>query len=345
MACNSQVLKLIDDTKQVERAYNQFYEILIKGSEDLDDCRQLKNTDVRFRRLKKPAERIHIDFWVGSSTDAALQINQPRLPMSENGASHVAIDETGRRWIIRQGDIHGNANLERLRGAEFTKRTGFPQLDVKRGTASATKQWHAVVCLDQSSRKRFCAETAEFIRSCWNARAYGAQAESDNERLAALLGKPERGGWYDALPNSTPRSVMKIQGAVYEELERVLSEAGIRLKKPRHAAGYEVDAVVEGERADVLIEIKTGKSPYDVYCGIGQLNIYPKMLRGLSRCPRVLLLPDCPPKPMMDAIEECGIELHQYEYEVRDKRATVRFSDAFLLRCGMTQKQIAALEG
>lgn len=232
----------------------------------------------------------------------------------------MAIDIRERRYIIRQGMLTGNPPSDRIDEAEFRRRTGLNPSTVTVGGKPATKEWHIVACLDGCSEAAIRESTAEFVRRCWNARTFGRQAADDQIRLTNLFGRSERGGWYDVDPALTPTRVLRVQGYVYECLDKVLRASGIAIK-PRHAANYEVDGTIDAPAGPILVEIKTGVSAADVYCGVGQLNLYPVVLPDLATHARILLLPGKPTKHLADALETCGIELHHYELKRGRRRA------------------------
>jgi len=211
------------------------------------------------------------------------------------------------------------------------------------GVSKARKEWHVVARLDGRSDAAILNDTAEFVRRCWNARIFGLKAADDQARLAALFGRAERGGWYDVDPALLPKRVLKVQGYVSECLAAVLEESGISLDKPRHAANYEVDGTVDAPGGPLLIEIKTGVSAADVYCGVGQLTVYPIVLPDLAAHAKILLLPGKPGPDLVKALEGCGVELHSYELKRGRRRATALFAAAFLRRCGVPDQRIADL--
>ena len=108
-----------------------------------------------------------------------------------------------------------------------------------------------------------------------------------------------------------------MQGYVSECLAELLEAEGMKLEKPRHAANYEVDGTVDVPGSPVLIEIKTGVSPADVYAGVGQLTVYPILLPDLAKHRKILLLPGRPGPRLVKALEGCGVELHSYELKRR----------------------------
>ena len=333
-------LKLSEDPALVRASFTAWHDILGVGADQVGSARQIAGTDVRFRRITRHREKLHLDFWIGSSDAAAVQLNQPGKAGSVNPGTSIAVDAKGRRYVVRQGDLHGNPPSTRVKGPDFIRRTGLQPVDMAvpvKGAARARKpkQWFVVARLDGVSDAAIRNDTAEFVRRCWNARTFGAKAEADQRRLQTLFGNAERGGWYDVDPALLPRRVLKVQGYVSECLERILAGFGIALRKPRHAANYEVDGTIDTRKGPILIEIKTGVSPADVYCGVGQLTVYPIVLEDLAAHSRILLLPGIPGPALVAALKGCGVELHSYELKRGRRRATALFTAAFLHRCGV----------
>ena len=110
---------------------------------------------------------------------------------------------------------------------------------------------------------------------------------------------------------------------------------GRRLDKPKHARGYEVDGEIATPTEMLLIEIKTDNTAADVYTGIGQLIVYPKLLPRLSGHRRVLLLPGSPTAALIEATRECGVELHSYDLKLDSEEVHVCFSAPFLQLCNL----------
>jgi hypothetical protein len=336
-------LTLLNDVQLVRGSFREWHEILRKGGEQIGSATQLEGTDVRFRRIARHRENLHLDFWIGSSSSSAVQLNEPAAAGSENPGTTIAVNHKGKRFLVRQGDLHGNPPSKRIKDAEFTRRTGLQPVSMSVAGSSARKRWHIVAALDGRSNAAIRNDTVEFVRRCWNARIFGKQAADDQDRLTTLFGSAERGGWYDIDPSLLPTRVLKVQGYVSECLEEVLAKSGIELRKPRHAANYEVDGTVDTPDGSVLIEIKTGVSAADVYCGVGQLTVYPIVLPNLVKHARILLLPGRPGPQLTKALDGCGVELHSYELTRGRRRATARFAAAFLRRCGVPAGRVAKL--
>jgi len=339
----SVVLRISENKALIAGAFNEWHDVIRRGADVIGSAAQIAGTQVRFRRIERHKKKRHLDFWIGSATEAAVQLNQPGTVGSENPGTTLAIDVRKRRYIIRQGMLTGNPPSNRIDESEFKRRTGLTPTAVTVGGKPAKKEWHIVACLDGGSDAAIRKSTAEFVRQCWNARTFGRQAADDQARLTNLFGRSERGGWYDIDPALTPTRVLRVQGYVYECLEKVLKASGITIDKPRHAANYEVDGTIDAPAGPILVEIKTGVSAADVYCGVGQLNLYPVVLPDLASHARILLLPGRPTKYLADALESCGIELHHYELKRCKRRATAVFAAEFLQRCGVSPKRIADL--
>jgi hypothetical protein len=335
-------LRLSGDQRLVPAAFREWHRIVLAGSEQIGTAMQIIGTDVRYRRIPRH-EKLHLDFWIGSSEGAAVQLNQPGTAGSENPGTTVAVDDRGNRYLVRQGDLHKSPSSPRIQWGEFTRRTGLEPVPMQVEGAPSKKEWHVVAALDRVSHAVIREATAEFVRTCWNARTYGQRAAEDQSQVATLFGKRERGGWYDVDPVLQSKRVLRVQGYVFECLEATLKPFGIEIQKPRHAANYEVDGAIDTKAGPILIEIKTGVSAADVYCGVGQLTVYPIVLPDLASHDRLLLLPGNPTEHLVQALKSCGVELHRYGLKRGQRRAMAVFSAAFLSRCGVSEKEIPKL--
>ena len=341
-------LELSDDPALLRTSFGRWHEIIGEGADQIGKARQIAGTDVRFRRITRHRDKLHLEFWVGSSDAAAVQLNEPGKAGSANPGTSIAIDASGRRNVVRQGDLHGNPPSSRVKGPDFMLRTGLQPVDMappagSTGRVRKPKQWFVVTRLDGRSGVAIRNDTAEFVRRCWNARTFGTKAAEDQQRLHTLFGNAERGSWYNVDPALLPRRVLRVQGYVSESLEEILAASGIALRKPRHAANYEVDGTIDTSKGPILIEIKTGVSAADVYCGVGQLTVYPLVLADLAAHSKILLLPGIPGPALVSALEGCGVELHSYELKRGRRRATALFTAAFLHRCGVPKRRVRDL--
>jgi hypothetical protein len=336
-------LTLSENASEVSSAFKEWHRILKADAYEIGSALQIAGTDIRFRRITRHEDKLHLDFWIASSDFAAVQLNQPGSAGSENPGSTIAVDKKGRRYLVRQGDLHGNPPSARIRGDEFAHRTGLVPVDMEVGQTKARKSWYVVARLDDRSARTIRRDTVDFVRRCWNARTYGKTAGEDQDRLDVLFGKAERGGWFDVDQTQTSKRVVRVQGYVSEYLMQILRESDITLRKPRHAANYEVDGTIEAATGAILLEIKTGISAADVYCGVGQLTVYPIILPDLAGYAKILLLPGTPQAPLVDALKGSGVELHSYALKRGRKRADAVFSAAFLRRCGVPERKVTQL--
>ncbi len=138
-----------------------------------------------------------------------------------------------------------------------------------------------------------------------------------------------------ARPALPERQLRRIQGEVWMAMAALLREGGLDVGKPRHAAGYEVDAEITGKNRRLLVEIKSEAGAADVHTGIGQLLLYPALLPRLAKHRRVLLLPDLPGAALVDAVAKCNVALCTYRLVAGKGAFQVEFSRDFLDLCGL----------
>lgn len=125
------------------------------------------------------------------------------------------------------------------------------------------------------------------------ARLRSAEADGDlpNTIPVDWLGSDEDAQSYTLRTRdaSGAREVRRLQGEVWQERASLLRAKAILINKPRHA-GYEVDAVIAAPGRAFFVEIKTGCLASDFYGGVGQLELYPRLLPKLCNQKRVLVL-------------------------------------------------------
>ncbi|WDA13441.1 hypothetical protein [Paracoccus marcusii] len=270
----------------------------------------------------------------------AVQINEAENAGDPNITSAIALDEDGRPFLLRQGrltpPVAGNKHILE---AEFRTLTGLTPEPVKNGnTSGKLREWYVVTPLDVSSDEIRSA-TGQFVDICVRARereVAGIGTMPDTTPVVGL-GNDETGGTYviGARDAQDAKHIRKQQGEVWQRLAIILREAGIAIDKPKHASGYEVDAVIAGPIEPTLLEIKSGATAADVYAGMGQLQLYPKLLPQLGRHQLVLLLPSLPQQALVKAVKECGVRLFTYEYSEENGTPVIRFSGHFKGICGI----------
>ncbi|KQM90815.1 hypothetical protein ASE73_04625 [Sphingomonas sp. Leaf24] len=270
----------------------------------------------------------------------AVQINEADTPGNANVTTGIAVNEQGAPFLIRQGRLNspiaGNPHILEV---DFRRLTNLEPTPVLNGDTSGKKrEWHIVTRLDVDAEDIRDA-TGRFVDRCALARLRDAEVDGDLPDTAPVegLGRDEQAEGYTVGPRIAvdAKEVRRLQGEVWQQLALLLRSAGILIDKPRHAAGYEVDAVIAAPAGALLVEIKTGNSAADVYGGMGQLQLYPRLLPRLGDHRLVLLLPGLPQPALVRAIDECGVLLHTYRRQSPDAYAKVEFDDAFLGLCGL----------
>lgn len=269
----------------------------------------------------------------------AVQINEAEKPGDANVTAGVATDERGGIFLIRQGRLNlPIAGKPPILEDEFRRLTGLVPTPVRNGdTRGKRREWHVVTRLDVKADEIRDA-TGRFVDFCALARLHYAEVEGRLPDTGPTegVGRDENAEGYTvgARLASEPREVRRLQGEVWQALATRLRAAGVAIDKPRHAAGYEVDAVVAAPGGALLVEIKTGNTAADVYGGMGQLQLYPRLLPKLGKHQLVLLLPALPQPTLVKAIEECGVRLHTYRLS-NTAKGKVEFDVDFLRLCGL----------
>lgn len=189
-----------------------------------------------------------------------VQVNEPTSPETHNVQSAVATSPDGRLALLRRGTLQRNRrNQAAITGEDFRLATGLVPVDVLHNGKPSPRVWYRVVWLD-APLDNVRRETVAFAEACEAARVLGSDARGldDEGRLDDLLGREEDGGGHTVPGGTTEdREVPHIQGAVWRALRRLLVAQGLRMTKPRHRQGYEVDGLISTSPVPVLLEIKT----------------------------------------------------------------------------------------
>ena len=338
------MLTISSDANLVKRAFDTWRSALLEEGIRDGYLWRLPEQRIVFRN-QSDARNDMLDRRTALGTDPngdywAVQINEAENPGDPNVNSAIALDEKDRPFLLRQGrltpPVAGNKHILE---AEFRALTGLMPKTVKNGdTPSKQREWYVVTPLDVSSDEIRYA-TGRFVDICAKARereAAGSGTLPDTTPVVGL-GNDETGGTYTigARDAQDVKHIRKQQGEVWQRLAVILREAGIAIDKPKHASGYEVDAIIAGPIEPILLEIKSGATAADVYAGMGQLQLYPKLLPQLGRHQLVLLLPSLPQQALVKAVEECGVRLCTYEFYEESGELIITFSDQFKEICGI----------
>jgi hypothetical protein len=273
---------------------------------------------------------------------AAIQINMPREPGTFDGTSQVGRDPEGRVWLLRQGRLQPNGSGSvGVKDFDFSRLTGIPYAFETPKIAESPARWWFRVCRRDAEPALIRAQNVEFVRRSQRAREQVASGSFDRtpvgdaDRARTLQGKLEPTGSF-VVPPQDQRVVERLHAQVINALIEELEKNGIANRKVWHIDGYEADLTIGDGDAALLIEAKTGARAADVHAGVGQLIIYRRLMPELRHHRPILLMPSPPTLALRDAVMECGIEWHSYEWsEGVAGRGMVLFDTEFRMRCGL----------
>lgn len=289
-----------------------------------------RNQDERASRHLGPRTALGID---PTGKDWAVQINEAKNPGDLDITSAIAFDPAGRPFLIRQGRLAANAVSQKpILYEEFARLTGLRSAKVANGDSRISRDWYVVTPLDVPA-DGIRARTGQFVDACAAARRAAGDGVSDPSGNSIELGsEDERGGLFSspARPALPERQLRRLQGEVWVAMARVLRKAGLYVGKPRHAAGYEVDAEIVGGGHEFLVEIKSAAGAADVHTGVGQLLLYQALIPRLAQHRRILLLPALPKDALVQAIERYEITVCTYRLTRKARSVKVDFSTEFL---------------
>lgn len=297
-----------------------WHSILRTGEDIGKDRYYFPSADIRVQIVESEDGSIpKTRFGIGrSGRDWIVEINPTKDASTEDRLSTVAIDQDGRRWLLRQGVLHKNRLSGRI-DKEFCQLTSLRPVEVK----DARSTWYPVELLDRTF-VHFPSGTLEFVKRCALARSPGeAMQIADAVRFGAaeIAGSYLRKAVYRA-----EREVPRRQGYVWQALKEIAARNKVDLTKPCHAAGYEVDGFLKNGHSRFLIEIKTTTAASDIYEGVGQLLLYDHLIKAVNAATKVLLLPKPPRPEILQAVLATGIALLFYEFGHDNEGLTVQFT-------------------
>lgn len=329
-------LQLLGELDAIDGAMHEWLSALREGSRAISTTRRwLPEEAVMFatRPSTRRATAVDLELGVRASGEPwTLQLNAPRRAADANSLTTVAVGKNGARYLIRQGRLQANPDSDGLiMGQAFRQGSGLSPVPVADQTTPQPREWFVVADLETSPAE-IRRRTAEFVHAC--ARARAASLGHTLADATTTTGGDEKGGFFikKAVPAKPEQEVRRIQGEIWLALRRHLEAANIVMNKPRHDAGYEVDGVIHAPGGPILLEIKTGMSAANIYEGLGQLMIYPRLMKLSGHHP-VLLLPGKAPPQLLEAVESCGIEIHHYDDRSTADAVDIGFPEAFLKLC------------
>jgi hypothetical protein len=337
-----QPLAMVTSEQAVGRAFKRWHNALLETAQFEGSVGWLPSEEIAISAYSNAPDGLLKDK-VALGTDPngtnwVLQINKPKTPTTENGLSAIGEDLKGNLFLLRQGVLQENNVSARIDAVEFEELSLTPAVAVTLDGVVATRRWFIVTKLtDDNSQMR--RSTARFVHLCARIRdpdrIEAKIAKADAAEMEDRFGNDEAGGTSTFWSAGGSRVMRLRHGEVWHALKAILAKGGKSLKKPSHARGYETDGEIAGADSHLLLEIKTGCSAADVYTGVGQLQVYPKLLQRLSNHRKVLLLPHNPSDELVAALSDLDIELHIYSVsDINDWRSAV-FPENFLNSCGL----------
>lgn len=340
-----QALAIVTSQMAVQSAFKRWHKALLKTAEFEGSVGWLPSEGIAFSAYNNaPDGKLREKVALSTDPDGAnwvLQINKPKSPSTENGLSAIGEDPQGNLFLLRQGVLQANNLSVRIQADEFEELSSTPAVAVTLNGEIAKRRWFIVTAVsDDDAQMR--QSTARFVELCARIRdpdlIEAKLAKADADELEDRFGMDEMGGSSTFWSRGGTRVMRRRHGEVWQALKAKLAEGGKSLNKPSHARGYETDGEVTGAEYDLLLEIKTGCSAADVYTGVGQLQVYPKLLQRLANHRKVLLLPDNPSDELVAALADLDIELHVYEICDIENWTSAVFPRKFLESCGLVER-------
>ncbi len=334
------VLQLVTDQQLTKSCFEQWVTCLVQGAEQLDAMSWLRDRNVFFKRHTLTKDRIGLELGLDPrGRNWAVQINEPTIAGNINPTAAIAVDQTGARFLLRQGSLQRNARRAvEVKGNEFVRMTGLSPVEIDAPPGNS-RQWFLVAALDEPA-SAIQRRTAAFVERCWavyipegSAKGKTFPIPSSNKATSIELG----GGYtIPAKPAIDEKMVIRRHGEVWLALTSILSVHGINYWKGRIAGGFEIDLEITApNKAPLLIEIKSSATINDIYTGLGQLQLYRRLFPHLEHHRAVLLLPARLRPEIRNAIATCGVSLYSYEVD-EDDANEVNFSADFLAICGVS---------
>jgi hypothetical protein len=333
------MIKLLTSQAESDRLFDRWAKQLIASSSEFDRGWVIEGSGIAFSNYGDGARgTIRDSVMLGLDTalgQGVVKIVRPLVAKQDRGKlTAIGRDDDGRKLLLRQGWLKKNP-LSRALRKDFAELTGLQPVMTTPGLRSP-RDWYLVANLS-ADRQTFVRQTVDFVNACARGRSKAGGAAARRKAPEDYrIGLDEKGRTRKVTVTGGTREVVEMQGHVWEALKKRL---GSRMSK-RARNRYAVDVLIE--TAGLLIEIKTGVSAHDVYEAVGQLSLYPSLIKLPDDLERILLVPDQPQlRPSMAAaIATAGVDVYFYSIGNLGKKPKIRFSNDFLARCGNTPEWI-----
>jgi hypothetical protein len=328
------VIYLLTDQEETNEAFRRWADAMLAGSLPIARGWRVEGTGVAFSNYGHGAHgTIENEVMLGTDQgvrDGIVKIVCPKVSQADKGKlTVIGRSDAGRLILLREGWLKANRISDVVRQS-FMALSSLEPVPVSAGGRPSERDWYQVADLD-ADVATIVANTVSFVNACARARARtglkGKVAMLKNPSYR--LGLDEKGRVKKVKVTGGTREVEDLQGYVWKELKRQLGKAFQKASR----GGYATDGVVVA--ANLLIEIKTGVSPRDVYEAVGQLALYPSLIALPGGLAPVLLAPDEPSlRPQLAAaLEAVEVEVQFYSVGRVGAAPQITFSTSFLERC------------
>jgi hypothetical protein len=326
------MIEIVTNQLEINSAYFSWVKQLVEASSFRGRFWWINNTSISFNNYGHgETGQIKNQVVFGLRSDPSnniVKISLTNWARGEDGP-HTIIgrDAKGSLIILRAGRLNSN-NISDAITDEFEKRTQLVPVELTLNGRHSKKKWFKVADLSGTADE-IIVQTVAFVTSCATAR-YNNFGSAESRLVETFsLGLSEKGKTYIANYVVGSREVQALHGFVWEALKNNL---GDRLEKIG-ANGFELDGIVRN--ANLLIEIKTGITPYDLYTAVGQLALYPHLIGLPTDMIPILLVPDLAEvsETMKHALKQSGVELFTYSVDFKGTKPKITFSASFLQRC------------
>lgn len=330
-------MRIVSSQGQCDAAFRSWADVLTAGARLTDHGWLIEGRGVYFTNYGHGAHgeitrevMLGYDPEGGSST---VKIVRPNAARRDRGPVTVlAVDDAGGRHLLREGRLSAN-NVSGFVKDRFAELSGLAEVPLLVAGRRSERRWYVVASLD-AEPATIAAQAADFSNACARARTLaggGRRADpgAEDPEARPTYGMDEKGRITTRTQAGGSVEVTELQGYVYQALKRIV---GDDLRKPKRN-GYCVDGMIE--RANLLIEIKTGTAAHCIYEAVGQLNLYPRLIGIRGEPEPALLVPDSQPlRPVMAAaLAAAKVSVFTYSIDGSGRKPRIGFPAALIARC------------
>lgn len=322
LMAESGTLRLTDKPEEVILGLEEWHSALLDQADKLGDRKWWlpeHGIGIRLERRKDSLNVLGADLTVDRAAfDAAVEIN----PGATAGSGHVQSGIAMRgseRWLVRQGRLQAKGGkttkAKRVDEARFAALSALLPVSVEVSVPDTptNRSWY-VVCPLHMGMAAVRSETAEFVRRVAWVRAQESADVAQHPDCAAALaisgGEPEPlQHFYLGREDGLAR---RLEEEVVQALERRLWSQGVQTRRPVGVKGYKAD--LEVIKKSILIEAKASVLPGYVQQGVGQLFLYPHLIKRVMGHKQVLLVPEGMELELSQAVLQNNIRIATFRW-------------------------------